>query len=50
MSTHDKQACDLLLTGGSVITVDDERRVLEPGAVAVTLCGGTVTLDVLGVA
>lgn len=28
--------CDLLLTGGSVITVDDERRVLEPGAVAVT--------------
>jgi 5-methylthioadenosine/S-adenosylhomocysteine deaminase len=28
--------CDLLLTGGSVVTVDDERRVLEPGAVAVT--------------
>jgi 5-methylthioadenosine/S-adenosylhomocysteine deaminase len=28
--------CDLLLTGGSVVTVDDERRVIEPGAVAVT--------------
>jgi len=28
-------ACDLLLTGGSVITVDDDRRVLEPGAVAI---------------
>jgi 5-methylthioadenosine/S-adenosylhomocysteine deaminase len=28
--------CDLLLTGGSVVTVDDERRVLDPGAVAVT--------------
>jgi len=28
--------CDLLLTGGSVITVDDERRVLEPGAVAIS--------------
>jgi 5-methylthioadenosine/S-adenosylhomocysteine deaminase len=27
--------CDLLLTGGSVVTVDDERRVLEPGAVAI---------------
>jgi 5-methylthioadenosine/S-adenosylhomocysteine deaminase len=26
---------DLLLTGGTVITVDDERRVLEPGAVAI---------------
>lgn len=30
------QSCDLLLTGGSVVTVDDERRVIEPGAVAVT--------------
>lgn len=29
-------ACDLLLTGGSVVTVDDDRRVLEPGAVAIT--------------
>ena len=28
--------CDLLLTGGSVVTLDDERRVLEPGAVAIT--------------
>jgi 5-methylthioadenosine/S-adenosylhomocysteine deaminase len=29
------RTCDLLLTGGSVVTVDDDRRVLEPGAVAV---------------
>jgi len=28
--------CDLLLTGGTVITMDDERRVFESGAVAVT--------------
>lgn len=28
-------AWDLLLAGGTVITVDDERRVLEPGAVAI---------------
>ena len=28
--------CDLLLTGGSVVTVDDERRVIEPGSVAVS--------------
>ena len=28
--------CDLLLTGGAVVTVDDERRVIEPGAVAVS--------------
>src|SRR5205814_5456449 len=27
--------CDLLLTGGSVITMDGDRRVLEPGAVAI---------------
>ena len=27
--------CDLLLTGGAVVTMDDERRVLEPGTVAV---------------
>jgi len=26
---------DLLLTGGSVVTVDDDRRVLEPGAVGI---------------
>src|SRR5690349_876127 len=28
--------CDLLLTGGSVITMDATRRVLDPGVVAVT--------------
>jgi 5-methylthioadenosine/S-adenosylhomocysteine deaminase len=28
--------CDLLLTGGAVVTMDDARRVLEPGAVAIT--------------
>lgn len=28
--------CELLLAGGSVVTVDDERRVLDRGAVAVT--------------
>src|SRR5438445_9062905 len=28
-------ACDLLLTGAAVVTVDDERRVIDPGAVAV---------------
>jgi 5-methylthioadenosine/S-adenosylhomocysteine deaminase len=27
--------CDLLLTGGSVVTMDADRRVLEPGAVAI---------------
>jgi 5-methylthioadenosine/S-adenosylhomocysteine deaminase len=30
------ETCELLLTGGSVVTVDDERRVFEPGAVAIT--------------
>jgi 5-methylthioadenosine/S-adenosylhomocysteine deaminase len=30
------QRCDLLLRGGAVVTVDDDRRVLEPGAVAIT--------------
>lgn len=30
------EPCDLLLTGGSVVTVDDERRVLDPGAIAIT--------------
>jgi 5-methylthioadenosine/S-adenosylhomocysteine deaminase len=29
------RSCDLLLTGGRVVTVDDDRRVLEPGAVAI---------------
>jgi 5-methylthioadenosine/S-adenosylhomocysteine deaminase len=32
--THEEH-CDLLLTGGIVITVDDQRRVLEPGAIAI---------------
>ena len=26
--------CDLLVTGGAVVTVDDRRRVIDPGAVA----------------
>lgn len=30
-----EEPCDLLLTGGTVVTVDDDRRVLEPGAVAI---------------
>ena len=30
------RTCDLLVTGGVVVTVDDRRRVLEPGAVAIT--------------
>ncbi len=30
------ETCDLLLTGGVVVTVDDERRILDPGAVAIT--------------
>ncbi len=29
------ETCDLLLTGGSVVTVDDERAVFDPGAVAI---------------
>jgi 5-methylthioadenosine/S-adenosylhomocysteine deaminase len=33
-------ACDLLLTGGTVVTMDDERRIIDPGAVAVT--GGRI--------
>ena len=28
--------CDLLLTGGTVVTVDDARNVFDPGAVAIT--------------
>jgi 5-methylthioadenosine/S-adenosylhomocysteine deaminase len=31
-----RPVCDLLLTGGVVVTVDGDRRVLDPGAVAVT--------------
>src|SRR5262245_60275310 len=30
-----QSACDMLLVGGSVVTVDDERRVIEPGGVAI---------------
>ncbi|MGH9114627.1 MAG: amidohydrolase family protein [Acidimicrobiales bacterium] len=30
-----EQRCDLLLTGGCVVTVDEQRRVLDPGAVAI---------------
>ena len=30
------QTCDLLVTGGALITVDDGRRVIDPGAVAIT--------------
>jgi 5-methylthioadenosine/S-adenosylhomocysteine deaminase len=30
------ERCDLLLAGGSVVTVDDDRRVIEPGSVAIT--------------
>lgn len=30
-----EETCDLLLTGGIVITMDDDRRILDPGAVAV---------------
>src|SRR5437867_5749371 len=35
MSQGQLPTCDLLLTGGTVLTVDDERRVLAPGTVAV---------------
>lgn len=34
METNPEKHCDLLLTGGIVVTVDDERRALDPGAVA----------------
>jgi 5-methylthioadenosine/S-adenosylhomocysteine deaminase len=30
-----KDHCDLLLAGGVVITVDNERRILDPGAIAI---------------
>ena len=29
-----KNTCDLLLTGGIVVTVDDERRIIENGVIA----------------
>ena len=32
----DLRSCDLLLKSGSVVTVDDDRRVIEPGSVAVS--------------
>ncbi|MCZ7531972.1 MAG: amidohydrolase [Acidimicrobiia bacterium] len=32
----DVKTCDLILTGGTVVTVDEQRRVFNPGAVAVT--------------
>jgi 5-methylthioadenosine/S-adenosylhomocysteine deaminase len=35
-ATPGPPSCDLLLTGGSVLTLDDDRRVLDPGAVAIT--------------
>src|SRR6266496_1376672 len=36
MGDRETVPCDLILTGGSVVTMDDGRRVLEPGAVAIT--------------
>lgn len=32
----DERRCDLLLTGGIVVTMDDDRSVLDPGAIAIT--------------
>jgi 5-methylthioadenosine/S-adenosylhomocysteine deaminase len=31
-----EKTCDLLLTGGVVMTMDDERNIFDPGAVAIT--------------
>ncbi|MFC9897514.1 amidohydrolase family protein [Nocardia sp. NPDC127579] len=36
MTPPSPQHCDLLLTGGTVLTVDDARTVHQPGAVAIT--------------
>ena len=36
MADNTGVSCDLLLEGGSVVTVDDERRVIDPGSVAIT--------------
>jgi len=36
VSSPDVNRCDLLLIGGAVVTVDDERQVFDPGAIAVT--------------
>ena len=35
MENNPVKSCDLLLTGGIVITVDEQRRVIDPGAVAI---------------
>ncbi|MYB44064.1 MAG: amidohydrolase [Acidimicrobiia bacterium] len=35
-STSKPVTCDLLVTGGTVVTVDDRRRVIDRGAVAIT--------------
>lgn len=35
MTVSSQPRCDLLLEGGSVVTVDDDRRVIEPGSVAI---------------
>lgn len=35
MNRETPQNCDLLLTNGIVITVDDERQVIDPGTVAI---------------
>jgi 5-methylthioadenosine/S-adenosylhomocysteine deaminase len=34
--TTSDPSCDLLLSGGSVVTLDEDRRVLDPGVVAIT--------------
>ncbi len=36
MEASDRPQYDLVLTGGTVVTLDGDRRVLEPGAVAVS--------------
>ncbi len=35
MEIGNAKYCDLLLSGGIVVTVDDERRVFDPGAIAI---------------
>ena len=36
MEHNEERTCDLLLTGGTVLTVDDDRNVFDPGAVAIS--------------
>lgn len=36
MSAMNGNHCDLLLTGGTVVSVDDDRTIYDPGAVAIT--------------